>query len=122
MGAAALAREPRGNAGVRLDRCFGALSDGTRRGVLRRLGEGEASIGELAGSFGMTLTGMKKHVTTLEGAGLVTTRKAGRVRLCRLGPGDLSEETAWIANYRAMLLGRLDRLEAFLEATEEDGG
>lgn len=102
----------------RLDRAFGALSDSTRRGILERLARGDASITELAGRFGMTLTGMKKHVAVLEEAGLVTTEKVGRVRTCRLGPRRLDDEIGWIESYRAMLEERMDRLEAFLERTK----
>jgi DNA-binding transcriptional ArsR family regulator len=98
-----------------LDATFAALADGTRRSILERLGGGEASISDLAGAFAMTLTGMKKHVRVLEDAGLVTSEKIGRVRHCRLGPRRLEEETAWIAQYQAMLEARYDRLGAFLE-------
>jgi len=103
-----------------LDSAFAALADATRRGVLERLGRGEASISELAGDFDMTLTGMKKHVQVLEDAGLVATEKIGRVRFCRLGPRRLEEETAWIARYQAMLEARYDRLGEFLEHTTGD--
>lgn len=98
-----------------LDETFGALADGTRRGIIERLGAGDASISELAGEFGMTLTGMKKHVRILEDARLVTTEKTGRVRHCRLGPRRLDDESAWIAKYEKMLEARLDRLGEFLE-------
>jgi DNA-binding transcriptional ArsR family regulator len=97
---------------------FAALSDPTRRGILERLGHDAASITELAEIFGMTLTGVKKHVRVLEDAGLVTTRKEGRVRTCMLGPSRLDAETAWIAEYRRMVEDRYDRLEKFLERTE----
>ncbi len=100
-----------------LDGAFGALADPTRRGVLERLGGGAASISELAAAFGMTLTGMKKHVAVLESAGLVVTEKFGRVRTVRLGPRRLDEATAWIEEYRRMLEGRFDRLGDFLERT-----
>ncbi|HEX5632765.1 MAG TPA: metalloregulator ArsR/SmtB family transcription factor [Gemmatimonadales bacterium] len=99
----------------RLDLTFGALADGTRRGILERLGRGDATISDLAQAFGMTLTGLKKHVRVLEEAGLVTTRKVGRVRTCRLGPRRLEDETAWMTRHRAMLEARLDRLGEFLE-------
>ena len=102
---------------TRLDSAFAAIGDSTRRRVLERLGRGEASISDLAGAFDMTLTGMKKHVQVLEGAGLVTTEKIGRVRYCRPGPRTLKEETDWIARYQAMLEARYDRLEEFLERT-----
>jgi DNA-binding transcriptional ArsR family regulator len=102
----------------RLDSTFAALGDPTRRRVLERLGRGEASISDLAGSFDMTLTGMKKHVQVLEHAGLVTTEKVGRVRYCRAGPHRLKEETDWIARYQTMLEARYDRLGDFLERTK----
>src|SRR5262245_7655390 len=70
---------------TRLDTSFAALSDATRRGVLEQLGRADASITDLAEKFDMTLTGMKKHVGVLEQAGLVTTKKIGRVRTCQLG-------------------------------------
>src|SRR3978361_2239377 len=85
---------------ARLDTSFAALSDATRRGVLKRLGRADASITDLAESFHMTLTGMKKHVGVLEQAGLVTTKKIGRVRTCQLGPRRLEEETMWLPRDR----------------------
>ena len=94
---------------------FDALSDATRRGVLERLGRADASISDLAEGFGMTLTGMKKHVQILERAGLVTTEKVGRVRHCRLGRRRLEQETEWIAQYQQMLEARYDRLGELLE-------
>ena len=103
---------------VRLDSAFAALSDQTRRGILERLGRGEASISDLADKFEMTLTGIKKHVQILEGAGLLTTLKVGRVRRCKLGPRRLERETAWIHGYRQLLDERFDQLEAFLERTK----
>jgi DNA-binding transcriptional ArsR family regulator len=103
---------------ARLDSAFAALSDGTRRGILERLGRGEASISDLAAKFDMTLTGIKKHVHILEEAELVTTEKVGRVRNCRLGPRRLENETNWIAKYREMLEARLDALGEFLERTK----
>jgi DNA-binding transcriptional ArsR family regulator len=104
---------------ARLDAAFGALADPTRRGILERLGRSDAAISELAEGFDITLTGIKKHVCVLEAVGLVTTEKIGRVRRCRLGPRRLDDETAWIAAYRRMLQGRLNRLGEFLERTRE---
>lgn len=101
-----------------LNATFAALADPTRRGILERLGQSDASITELAGIFGMTLTGMKKHVAILEEADLVRTEKVGRVRTCRLGPRRLDDETAWIGMYQQMLEARMDRLGAFLERTK----
>jgi len=99
----------------RLDAAFGALSDRTRRGVLEELGRRDASITDLAERFGMTLTGMKKHVGILEEAGLVATEKIGRVRTCRLGPHRLEEEAAWIERRRAMWAARFDELDTVVE-------
>lgn len=101
-----------------LDDAFAALADPTRRGILERLGRSDATITELATSFDMTLTGMKKHVHVLEEAELVRTEKIGRVRHCKLGPRRLDEESDWIDRYRQMLEARYDRLEAFLERTK----
>jgi DNA-binding transcriptional ArsR family regulator len=98
-----------------LDRSFAALSDSTRRAILERLGRGEATISELAEPYGMTLTGMKKHVRVLEDAGLVTTRKVGRARVCRLGPRQLDDASEWLQRYRELVLGRLDRFAELLE-------
>jgi DNA-binding transcriptional ArsR family regulator len=63
----------------------------------------------------MTLTGMKKHVSVLEVAGLVTTEKVGRVRHCRIGPCRLEEELEWIARYREVWDARFDRLDRVIE-------
>jgi DNA-binding transcriptional ArsR family regulator len=100
---------------TRLDASFAALSDATRRGVLDQLGQADASITDLAGKFRMTLTGMKKHVGVLEQAGLVTTRKIGRVRTCQLGPRRLEEELAWLERYRRRWDERFDELDRVVE-------
>jgi DNA-binding transcriptional ArsR family regulator len=99
----------------RFDASFAALSDATRRGVLEQLGRGDASISDLAGRFHMTLTGMKKHVSVLEQAGLVITEKVGRVRTCTLGLSPLEEEAAWIERYRQLWESRFDELDMVIE-------
>jgi DNA-binding transcriptional ArsR family regulator len=96
-----------------LDLAFAALADPTRRGILTRLGDGPATIGELAEPFGMTLTGLKKHVLVLEEAGLVTTEKVGRTRQCRLGTERLDDAMAWISFYQRLWERRLDGLDAY---------
>ena len=109
----------------RFDRTFAALSDPTRRGVLEQLGRADASITELAETFHMTLTGMKKHVGVLEAAGLVTTQKRGRVRTCRLGGHMLADEAAWIERYRQLWAARfaaLDLVIADLKHKEPSDG
>jgi DNA-binding transcriptional ArsR family regulator len=98
-----------------LDVSFAALSDATRRGVLEQLGRADASITDLAETFRMTLTGMKKHVGVLEQAGFVTTEKVGRVRTCKLGLRRLEDETAWIERYRRLWDARFDELDKVVE-------
>src|SRR5215813_10928393 len=99
----------------RFDDSFSALADATRRGVLEQLWRADASITDLAEKFGMTLTGMKKHVGVLEHAGLVTTEKVGRVRSCKLGPRRLEEETAWMERYRRLWDSRFTELDKIVE-------
>jgi DNA-binding transcriptional ArsR family regulator len=91
---------------------FAALADPTRRAVLERLGAGTATISELAEPFGMSLTGMRKHVRLLEEAQLVTTEKVGRVRTCMLTPYAFEGITVW--------LQRLDRFAQVVERTKGD--
>jgi len=98
---------------------FAALSDVTRRGVLEQLARADASITDLAEKFQMTLTGMKKHVSVLEQAGLVITEKVGRVRTCKLGPRRLEEETAWIERYRQLWASRFDELDKIVEELKQ---
>lgn len=98
-----------------LDATFAALSDATRRGVLERLARSDASITDLATSFDMTLTGMKKHVDVLERAGLVATRKQGRVRTCTLGTLGLQEEADWITRHRQLWAARFAVLDEIVE-------
>ena len=100
---------------ARFDASFAALSDATRRGVLEQLMRSDASITDLAVKFHMTLTGMKKHVGVLERAGLVTTRKVGRVRTCKLGLRRLEEEAAWIERYRQLWDARFDALDEVVD-------
>jgi DNA-binding transcriptional ArsR family regulator len=103
-----------------LDSTFAALSDATRRGVLEQLGGSDASITDLADRFHMTLTGMKKHVSILEQAGLVITEKVGRVRTCRLGRLGLEEEAAWIERHRQIWSARFDALDELVEQLKRE--
>ncbi|WP_018222926.1 ArsR/SmtB family transcription factor [Salinispora pacifica] len=105
-----------------LDRVFASLADPTRRGILIRLGDGPATIGELAEPTGMSLTGMKKHVQVLEDAGLVVTEKVGRSRQCRLGAAPLNEAMAWIGFYQRLWARRLDGLDAYLTLQPDPKG
>ena len=107
-----------------LDRSFAALSDATRRGIIDRLARADASITSLADTFQMTLTGMKKHVQVLERAGLVVTRKVGRVRTCQLGKRGLTAEAEWIDAHRKLFEARfyaLDQIIGEMKQEESDG-
>ena len=104
-----------------LDRTFFALSDPTRRGILDRLANGPATIGELAAPYGLTLNGMKKHVGILEDVDLVVTTKVGRARQCQLGSAELHDVTRWIDSYRNALKQRLDSFAAYVEARNAGG-
>jgi DNA-binding transcriptional ArsR family regulator len=104
-----------------LDLSFAALADATRRGIIEQLGRGDASITSLADRFQMTLTGMKKHVQVLERAGLVVTRKVGRVRRCALGTRGLAAEAAWIEAHRQLFEARFDALEDVINEMQKEG-
>jgi DNA-binding transcriptional ArsR family regulator len=101
-----------------LDGIFLALADPTRRAVLGRLGEGPASVSDLARPFDMALPSFIKHIRLLERAGLVRTAKVGRVRRCAIAPGRLAAAEDWLAAQRRLWEGRTDRLEQFV--TNED--
>jgi DNA-binding transcriptional ArsR family regulator len=93
-----------------VDRVFAALADPTRREVLERLSAGRATISELAEPYGMSLTGMKKHIGLLENANLVITEKVGRARQCRLVPYAFEGISVWLA--------RLDRFAQVVNRTK----
>ncbi|GAB3829979.1 ArsR/SmtB family transcription factor [Kribbella italica] len=104
-----------------VDGVFVALADPTRRSVIRRLGRGPTSVGELAGGFPMTLPSFMKHVRTLESNGLIRTVKVGRVRTCVLNRERLALVDDWLAEQRATWEERTDRLESLVgELMEED--
>jgi DNA-binding transcriptional ArsR family regulator len=107
-----------------LDATFGALADPTRRGILARLSLGEATVTELAEPFDMSLPAVLKHVSALEGAGLVVARKDGRVRRCRLETKPLEGAAEWIARYGRFWEERFDAIATYLRQTrpadEED--
>ena len=104
-----------------LDLSFSALSDATRRGIIDQLGQGEATITTLADRFGMTLTGMKKHVQVLERAGLVITHKVGRVRTCALGSRGLEAEAQWIEAHRQLFEARFAALDEIIHELKQEG-
>ena len=99
-----------------VDEVFAALSDPTRRAILGRLREGEASVSELAAPFTMSMTAIAKHVRVLERAGLLTHRKSGRVRRCRIAADRLQIASEWLDTYRSFWGERLDGLAKHLES------
>jgi DNA-binding transcriptional ArsR family regulator len=95
---------------VALDRVFGAMSDPTRRALLARLAEGEASVSELSEPHAMSLAAVSKHLHVLERAGLMTQRRSGRIRYCRLAPAPLRRADDWLSDYRRFWEVRMDAL------------
>jgi DNA-binding transcriptional ArsR family regulator len=104
-----------------LDLIFQALSDPTRRAMLARLGQGPVPVSELARPTGMALPTILRHLSVLEGADLISTRKEGRTRLCEARIETLEATMGWMAEQRAIWEARTDRLEALLK-TLQDGG
>jgi DNA-binding transcriptional ArsR family regulator len=101
-----------------LSTTFAALADPTRRAILARLAQGEATVGELAKPFAMSLPGVSKHLRVLRDAGLVAQGRDAQWRPCRLETDRLREVDAWVAQYRALWEARFDRLEAYLREIE----
>ncbi|MBO0809608.1 MAG: helix-turn-helix transcriptional regulator [Actinobacteria bacterium] len=102
---------------------FGALADPTRRALLTRLSEGEATVAELAAPFSMSQPAISKHLKVLEQAGLVSRTRRATARLSRLEAEPLREVTAWLARYQRFWdesHERLDELLAAIQASEGD--
>lgn len=102
-----------------LDDVFVALANPTRREVVRRLGQGPASVGELSRPFSMTLPSFMKHVRMLESSGLIRTSKSGRIRSCTLNRDRVALIDAWLADQRDVWETRTDRLEALVTTQKE---
>lgn len=94
---------------------FAALADPTRRAMLARLAEGEATVTELARPFDMSLPGISKHLKVLEDAGLIVKGRDAQYRPCRLEPGRLRDVSTWVEQYRLLWEERFDRMDAFLK-------
>ncbi len=99
-----------------LDLMFQALADPTRRKIVERLAQGPASVSELAKPFEMSLPAVVQHLQVLEGSGLVTTKKEGRVRTCTLDAGALTRAETWINERRRNWEKRLDKLGHLLDS------
>jgi DNA-binding transcriptional ArsR family regulator len=108
------------NQSMQLDHVFGALSDATRRAIVMRLCDGEASVGELAKPFDMALPSLLKHIRILESSGLVASEKTGRVRTCALQTEALASIEVWLAAQREIWEQRLDRLEMYVEKLKKE--
>jgi DNA-binding transcriptional ArsR family regulator len=98
----------------RLDGIFQALADPTRRAVIDQLGEGPASVTDLARPFAMALPSFMKHIHVLEQSGLIQTRKEGRVRTCAISPRAFTAIEQWLSAQRAAWESHADRLEQFV--------
>lgn len=102
-----------------LDATFAALADPTRRAIVARLARGQATVGELAAPFDMSLPAISKHLRVLERAGLITRGREAQTRPCKLSPKPLDEAIAWIEKHKATWEGRLDRLDAYVQKLKE---
>jgi len=106
-----------------LDATFSALADPTRRALLHRLRQGEASVMQLAEPFEMTQPAISKHLKVLEGAGLITRRQDAQRRLCRIEADQLQDATEWLLSYRDFWAGSFDALDGLLvELQQTDEG
>jgi len=102
-----------------LDSTFGALADPTRRAILASLMLGEISLSNLAGPHRMSLPAVMKHLRVLEQAGLVSQKKAGRIRHCQLAAKPLKDAETWLSQYRVFWEGTFDSLERYLSRTDQ---
>jgi DNA-binding transcriptional ArsR family regulator len=108
-----------------LSATFAALADPTRRAILARLAEGDATVTEIAAPFDMSLPGVSKHLKVLQRAGLVTQGRDAQWRPCHLEPTPLRDIDRWVEQYRQLWGARLDRFEDLLKtlkAKEIDDG
>ena len=94
---------------------FAALADPTRRAILARLAQGDATVTELARPFDMSLPGVSKHLKVLREAGLVVQGRDAQWRPCRIEPERLQDVSTWLDQYRQLWEARFERLDAFLQ-------
>ncbi len=99
----------------RLDQTFAALSDATRRAILARLADGDATVGELAAPFDVSRPAISKHLRVLERAGLVERTKDGRMSRCALDARPMKEAAGWVEDYRGFWEGQLAALSRYFE-------
>jgi DNA-binding transcriptional ArsR family regulator len=108
--------------GDALSTTFAALADPTRRAILARLAQGEASVSELAAPFSLSLPGVSKHLKVLQRAGLVTQGRRAQWRPCRLDAAPLKDVADWVAQYRRCWEESFDRLDAYLRDVHDSEG
>jgi DNA-binding transcriptional ArsR family regulator len=101
-----------------LDDVFAALASPIRRGMLERLSQGWASVGELSKPYGVSPPAISKHLRILEGAGLIERQKIGRVNYCRMVIGPMEDAAGWFSFYRQFWGNQFDSLADFLEQQE----
>lgn len=101
-----------------LDLTFAALADGTRRAILMRLAEGEASVNELCEPFALSQPAISKHIKVLEAAGLVTRRREAQRRPVRIEAAPLAEAVGWLERYRRFWDQSYQRLDGLLDALQ----
>jgi DNA-binding transcriptional ArsR family regulator len=102
-----------------LSSTFAALADPTRRAILERLADGEATVNELAEPFPITVQAVSQHLKVLEHAGLITRGRTAQLRPSRLNGAPLKDVAEWLERYRGFWEGSFDRLDARLRATEK---
>ena len=100
-----------------LSTTFAALADPTRRAILARLADGEATVNELAAPFPVTLQAVSKHLKVLERAGLITRSRSSQWRPCRLRAEPLAMMDDWVSDYRRFWQQSFDRLDEHLRTT-----
>ena len=103
-----------------LDHTFAALSDPTRRAILARLAQGEATVGELGVPFPISGPAISRHLKVLENAALITSERRGQHRHCRLAPAAMDKAAEWLAQQRRFWNGSFDRLDAHLRTGKPD--
>src|SRR6266542_5890088 len=104
---------------TQLDRTFAALADPTRRSILSRLAEGEATVNELAEPFAVSLPAISKHLKVLEQAGLIVRGREAQWRPCRIEAGRLKQVADWVENYRHHWEQSFDRLDDYLREAKK---
>ena len=109
------------NQSTAIDRVFSALADPTRRSIVSRLSRGPASVSEIAAPLKMSLAAVVQHIQILEQSTVISTRKEGRVRTCRIEPKTLASVEDWLKDRRLMWEGQFDRLGEVLRQEKAAG-